>query len=225
MIFTGKRWVAGCMVKLLFVAGIGFHGAAAIADAADDYTQGHKRYLAGDVASAMPLLKKAADAGHAAAQALLGRLLDQSDLDEEAVSYYRKSAEQGNDEGQLGLGVMLSTGEGGTQDLSEGRKWITLSAEQGNKQAINELATAYIRGGLAISDADRKGEMAQRWIKAAAENGYLSAMDALAVAYREGSYGFAADSKMAEFWTEKARKAGGAKSAVRNAKSGRSGEK
>lgn len=203
----GRR--LGRMASLMVAAGIVIYGGSAVAGVTEDYEQGHKRYVSGDVVSAMPLLRRAADAGNAAAQALMGDILDHADSDEEAVQFYRKSAAQNNAEGQFGLGVMLAGGQGTPKNLSEARKWISLAAEQGHKLAINELATAYIKGGLDIPDEARKGSEALRWIQAAAENNYIPAMEALAGGYRDGSYGLTVDSKLAEQWTEKVRKVSG----------------
>ncbi len=57
-------------------------------------------------------LRKAAEQGDALSQALLGDTLDKAEFNEEAVGYFRKSAEQGNADGQLGLGAMLLPGRG-----------------------------------------------------------------------------------------------------------------
>lgn len=185
---------------------------------AEDYAEGIKRHSAGDLTGAMPLLRRAADAGHAAAQALTAQIADQADSDEEAVEYFRKSALQGNADGQFGLGIMLATGEGVPTDLIEGGKWIALAAEQGHKMAVIELATAYINGGLGIPESERHGPAAQRWIRAAAEHGYLPAMEKLAIAYRGGELGLSADAKEADQWAEKVRKIRNVPKARRNRK-------
>lgn len=195
------------------------HTGAAQAGPAEDYNDGTKRYADGDLIAAMPLLRKAADAGHAAAQAAIAEILDQADSSTEAVEYYRKSAVQGNAEGQFGLGAMLAAGQGTPKNLAEARKWITLAAEQDHKLAVNELALAYISGGLEIPDAQRQGADALRWIRAAADNGYITAMDKLAAAYRNGELGLAVDVKAAEHWAEKVRKIRGIRQGRRNKRS------
>jgi len=190
--------------------------AAAPPDA--DYAEGLKRYSAGDVVSAIPLLRKAADAGHPAAQALIGEILDQADSDEEAIRYFRKSAEQGNPDGQMGLGAMLAAGQGAAKNPVEARKWISLAAAQGQKLAINELAGAYLSGGLGIPEHERGGAEALKWIRQAAENGYVPAMESLAAAYRDGRYGLTSDPATAEEWTEKVNKALGVAKGKRTGK-------
>lgn len=185
-------------------------GASSVqAGPAEDYADGAKRYAAGDVVSAMPILRRAADAGHAAAQATLAEILDLADSDDEAIEYFRKSAIQGNADGQYGLGAMLSAGEGTEKNVVEARKWITAAAEQGHKLAINELAAGYILGTLGIKEAEREDVNAQRWIRLAAENGFLPAMERMAYAYKLGNLGAQADAKIAKQWEDKVNKARG----------------
>jgi TPR repeat protein len=192
------------------------HAGHAQAGPAEDYAEGSKQYADGDLIAAMPLLQRAADAGNAAAQAAMGEILDQADSGPEAIEYYRKSAAQGNADGQFGFGTMLAAGQSAPKNLVEGRKWILLAAEQGHKLAINELALAYITGGLDIPDAARQSAEALRWIRAAADNGYLTAMEKLAAAYRGGQLGLAIDVKAAEQWDEKIRKVRGIRQGRRN---------
>lgn len=194
--------------SLLAVLAI-LHAGHAQAGPAEDYAEGTKRYADGDLLAAMPFLQRAADAGHAAAQAAMGGILEQADSPDEAIEYYRKSAAQGNADGQFGLGTMLAAGLAAPKNPAEARKWIALAAEQGHKLAINELALAYINGGLDIPDSTRQSAEALRWIRAAADNGYLTAMQKLAAAYRSGELGLAIDVKAAEQWNEKIRKTRG----------------
>jgi hypothetical protein len=169
----------------------------------EDYTAGSDLYKRGDVVGAMPLLRKAADAGYAPAQATLGGILDYSEFDEDAIAYYRKSAAQNNADGQFGLGSMLSVGEGAPKDVAEARRLISLAAEQGHKQAINVLAQAYISGKLDIPENERQGADALRWIKLSAENNYLPAIEALSKSYREGKLGLEVDAAAADTWQAK----------------------
>ncbi len=170
----------------------------------EDFATGAKSYAAGDVVGSMPLLRRSADAGHAPAQVLLAEILDRSEFDEEAVVYYRKAAEQGSADGQFGLGSMYSIGEGLKKDVSAARRWITLAADQGHKQAVGVMAQAFIAGQLGVSDQERQGEEARRWIRKAADLGYLPAVDALVLAYRNGAPGLDADAAEADRWQAKA---------------------
>jgi TPR repeat protein len=194
-------------------------GVAAFAGSAEDYAEGAKHYAAGDVVAAMPLLRRAADAGHPAAQAAIGQLLEQADWGEEAIGYFRKSALQGNADGQFGLGAMLAIGRGAPKNLPEAHKWLLLAARQGHGLAITELALAYINGGLDIPDSARQSPEALQWIRAAAENGQLTAMETLSAAYRTGEYGLTPDTAQANQWADKVRKALNLKQGRRNKRS------
>lgn len=170
----------------------------ALADSADDYDVGLKAYTSGSVVDAMTPLRRAADKGHAPAQALLAYILDISELDEEAVAYYQKSSEQGDADGQFGLGSMYLSGEGIAKNLEEARRLFNLSAKQGNKNAIVALAQSYISGGLGLDEAALRGPEALFWIKAAADFDYQPALVALSAAYASGKYGLSIDPKMVE---------------------------
>ena len=174
------------------------------AGAPEDFAAAAKSYAAGDVVGSMPLLRRSADAGHAPAQVLLAEILDRSEFDEEAVAYFRKAADQGHAGGQFGLGSMYSIGEGVKKDLVVARRWMTLAADQGHKQAIGVMAQAYISGQLGVSDEERQGEEAMRWIRKAADLGFLPAVDALILAYRNGGLGVQADAGEAARWQAKA---------------------
>lgn len=176
------------------------------ASLAKTYEAGTKAYKEGDIAGAMALLRPAADAGHALSQAFLGYILDQSSFFDEAAAYYRKSADQGCAAGQFGLGVMYAEGSGVKQNFAEARRLLILASEQGHKQAVNVMASAYINGGLGLDDAAREKPEALSWIKRSAENDNLPAIDALAVAYQTGQYGLTPDPKKAEALIAKANK-------------------
>lgn len=185
----------------------------------EDYAEGNKIYSTGDLIGSMPKLRAAADAGHGAAQALLGNILEQADDRTEAVKYYRKSAEQGNAEGQFGYAALLASGEGVKQDVPEARRWLEAAAKQGHKMAINELALAYLRGGLEIPEAERSGATALQWVQLSAENGFIPAMDAMVAAYREGKYGLAVSTTAANQWVEKINKIRGIRKTGRRTRS------
>jgi uncharacterized protein len=176
----------------------------ALAGPAEDYASARRAYAAGDVVNAMPILRKAADAGYAPAQVLLGEILDLSEYDEEAAAMYRKAARQGDAEGQFRLGSLYSQGEGVKKDVDEARRLIRASAEQGHVQATNVMAESYLNALLGIPESDRHSADSLRWVTAAAEGDYLPAIDALALAYRNGGFGLTPDAKEAERLTAKA---------------------
>lgn len=176
--------------------------ALAQAGAPEDFAEGDKAYQRGDVVTAMEFLRKAADAGHAKAQARLGFILDRSEFDDEAVKYFRLSAGQREAEGQFGLATMYISGEGVKKDMAEARRLLVMSADQGHYPAIQVLAGAYIKGELKMAS----GEEAQvsGWLRTAADNGFLPAVDLVGKAFETGEFGFTPDAKLAAEYRSKA---------------------
>ena len=172
---------------------LAFCSQVAVAGPLEDYKNGLEKFQDGDVVSAMPPLKAAADAGQPDAQALYGYILHQAAENTLAFEYLRKSAEQGNAEGQYGLSVMYSSGDGVAKDNAESRKWLQKAAEQGSSKAIMAMAMFFISGeGSTNQDAE-----SLVWIKRAAEINHIPSMSALSAAFREGRYGLPADPEQA----------------------------
>ena len=165
----------------------------AVADVQSDFEAGKKAFDRGDVSGSMAPLRRAADAGHAKAQALYGYVMDISEFDAEAYAYYKKSADQGDADGQYGLAQMYVTGEAGKKDLKLARDWMEKAASQGHAQAIMTLADAYITGGLAIEPAERESPQALKAVQAAVELNSLTALTAMQAAYTTGRYGLPID--------------------------------
>lgn len=171
-----------------------------------DYEAGVKASREGDFVTAMSRLRPPADSGHAAAQALLASILENASFQEEALAYYRRSAEQGNADGQFGLGTMYAEGSVVQQDLGEALRLIASAAQRGQKQAIITMAQAYIKGGLGLDESALEGSEALYWIKRAANIDDLPAIDALAAAHLSGKYGLTPDPKQAAILTARADK-------------------
>ena len=91
----------------------------------EDFTAAMVSYERGDFATAMPLMRKAADAGKVEAQVVMASMLDAAEFDEEAVTYYRKAAAAGHLDGIYGLATMLAAGEGVKKDPKEARLVLT----------------------------------------------------------------------------------------------------
>jgi TPR repeat protein len=81
--------------------------------------------------------------------------------DVEAVKWFRKAAEQGNAEAQLGLGVMYANGRGVPQNEVLAHRWWNLAGAQGHTIARKnmELIANYMTKEQ-IADAQR---MAREW--------------------------------------------------------------
>lgn len=179
----------------------------------EDFAAADKADKADDMITSGRLYRRAADAGHAEAQARVGHIFYRAASNARALEYFRKSAAQGNAEGQYGVGFMYQGGEGGVeQDMAEARKWYAMAAQQGHKKSINMMADACIGPSASILSRTYSKTKAEKmisdaatlcgpdnlfWIKRAADLDYVPAVTALAEAYREGKYGLAADTKQA----------------------------
>ena len=71
---------------------------------------------------------------------------------EQAASFFRLSAEQGDPVAQNNLAFMYRNGVGVAQDYEAAVKWYRLSAEQGVVLARNNLAVMYYNGEESTQD-------------------------------------------------------------------------
>jgi uncharacterized protein len=176
----------------------------AVADTAQDLARAQKLLDEGDVARAMPVLRRMADEGYAPAQARLAHLLDKAEENAAAVGYFRKAADQGDADGAFGLGSMYVSGEGVARDMSEALRWMRIAAAKSHVQAINFLAQAYLAPEPALKAEADYSEQAVRWETLAADQGFVPAMDGLAQAYRSGNWGLKPDEATARTWQSRA---------------------
>lgn len=92
---------------------------------------------------AIPLYRKAADAGSAYAQYMLGyccRYARGTPVDyKSAVLWFKDSAAKGNPDAQFELGKCYLEGKGVSEDKNEAVKWLILAADKGNKNAKKML--------------------------------------------------------------------------------------
>ena len=93
-----------------------------------------------DYAEAVAWYKKAAEQGHAVAQAGLGFMYaDGQGVPQDyarAVAWYKKAAEQGDADAQTNLGVMYANGRGVPQDYARAHMWWNLAAALGYERAM-----------------------------------------------------------------------------------------
>ncbi len=153
---------------LFFGALAWLHVGVAFAGPEEDYEQGLKEYRAGQLTQSMEALGRAAEAGHAPAQAFLGYIQEKSGATERAAELYLLAAEQGNADGEWGIGLLYATGRGVERDEEKAREWIQRAAEQGKEDAIIYFANAYLKGALGLEESE---EEAERWLRRAAEAG------------------------------------------------------
>lgn len=117
----------------------------------EDTELAEKAFARGDLVVSMSLWRKAAQQGYAPAQVWLADVLDKSEQDEEAVSWYRKAAVQGDAAGEFGLGQMYAKGEGVKRDFVQARDYIGRAAEKDYLLAAVVMNEMYKKGGLGVS--------------------------------------------------------------------------
>jgi len=155
--------------RIVLIAIIGLFTGSVFAQTAEElYETGMYEYNQINYGAAMSKFKASAELGYAPAQAKLGTLMDASEFNEEAREWFRKAAEQGDLEGQMGLARMLSTGDGGEVDLAGARELYVTAAENGSFEAMRVLHMAYTDGGF---DLEADPEQAAYWLKRAADEG------------------------------------------------------
>jgi len=167
---------------------IGLFATAAAAAPQDDYDTGRKAYLSGDVVSAMTPLKRAADAGYAPAQSLYGYILDKAEYNEEAAQYFRRAAEQGDADGQYGLGILYASGEGVARDAGAAREWLERAGNQNHGLAVVALSQAFLAGRLGFK-TDPGDAAGLGWVRKAGTLDSIPALTYLAQGYRSGAFG------------------------------------
>lgn len=121
----------------------------------------------------------ATQSGDAKAQFVLatrfedGRGVDRSM--NEAIQWYRKSANSGFLEAQAYLGVIYDKGRGTKQDDMEAASWYRKAAEQGHGQSQYNLGMFYFYGRAFQTNR----EEAKKWFERARDSGYAGGATAL----------------------------------------------
>jgi TPR repeat protein len=127
-----------------------FAATALHAGPAEDYAKANQSLATGDLPTGMSLLRQAAAQNHAKAQAQLGDLLRAAEFDAEAISMYRKSAEQGEAAGEFGLGRAYADGVGVKKDPAAALEWYRKAEAKNYAPALDALARAYRTGTLGL---------------------------------------------------------------------------
>ena len=124
---------------------------------------------------------------------------------QEAVNWYRKSAEQGDARAQYNLGICYSQGEGVEQDSQKAVVWYKKSAEQGIAEAQYNLGICYKKG----EGVEQDYKEAVNWYRKSAEQGDASAQYNLGFCYDKGE-GVKQDDQEAVKWYRKSAEQGNA---------------
>jgi TPR repeat protein len=140
--------------------------------------------------------KKAAEQGHADAQARLGDMYYNGHKYTQAFYWYEKAAEQGHAGAQAALGDMYYKGEKGiAKDYDKAFYWYEKAAEQGRARAQARLGDMYYNG--------HKYTQAFYWYQKSAEQGHAGTQARLGDMYYN-RYGVEKDDKKAACWYQKA---------------------
>src|SRR5438046_3715584 len=146
---------------------------------ADDYD---KALLRKDKLSRDRLKKNAQD-GVSEAQVRFAMLLQKEGDFAEAVTWYRKAAQQGNVDGMRGLGSSYRDGKGVEEALTEAMKWYREASDKGDGDADSNIGGLYHNGrGVPKDDAT-----AVSWFRKGAGKGSDYAMGDLAACYWTGT--------------------------------------
>ena len=183
-------------------------------------------------------LTKKAESGDASAQYQLGlahatgRGFEYSSF-VDAISWYRKAAEQGLADAQSALAVEYTLGRAVPKDNAEAIRWYEKAAAQGDcvaqaiidreaaknhrgtaeliKQAENGNVEAQYNLGIAYATGEdgifRNGAQAVHWLRLAAEKEWASAEKALGEKYRDGD-GVPKDTAEGSRWLRRATEQG-----------------
>jgi TPR repeat protein len=179
--------------------------------APDSISKAKELYASKDFAAALPLFKKASEAGNAEATAYLGDYY-YKDLfeitgvpkdDSEAVRLYRKAAEAGNGRGMSKLGLAYIAGEGVSKDNDAGVRWFRKAIDAGNAEGMMRLGIAYEQGTGVPKDYAES----VKWLRQAADAGNDEAMLEVGFDFEHGQ-GVVADWSEAERWYSKAAELG-----------------
>ncbi len=112
-----------------------------------------------------------------------------------ALAEWRLLAEQGDANGQFGLGLLYANGWGVDLNDDEALKWYEFAAGQGHREAAYNLGVMNANGwGVPQSD-----EGAFKWYSIAAEGGFTSAQTSLGKMYAIG-FGAPLDTVQAHMW-------------------------
>ncbi len=111
----------------------------------------------------------------------------------------KKSAEHGDLEAQLTLGIMYDLGQGVPQNYTEALKWYRLAANQGNAVAQNNLGILYLNAQGTPQDLSE----AARWIQMSANQGFAAGEMNLGFLYSKGN-GVPWNPVYALYWLDKA---------------------
>jgi TPR repeat protein len=189
----------------------GARAAIAGISAADWSTRSGDQVLASVLARVdLAQIKALANTGDARAQTLVGLAFDWGRGGEaqdfaQAMTWYRKAADQGNATAQFGIGRLYDNGHGVKQDYAQAMTWYRKAADQGNATAQYNIGVLYDNGHGVKQDYAQ----AMTWYRKAADQGYADAQNNIGFLYANGQ-GVKQDYAQAMTWYRKAADQGNA---------------
>lgn len=112
----------------------------------------------GDMKSALPILKKAAELGSAEAQYNYGICFQQGigemQSDVTAHEWFLKSAAQGSKDAQFKVAYSYTIGRGVAQDYRKAFQWSLKCAEQNDTDCMFNVISCYMRGAGTAKNTD-----------------------------------------------------------------------
>ncbi|MFM7008035.1 MAG: tetratricopeptide repeat protein [Betaproteobacteria bacterium] len=172
-------WRLKCLSLLLAVSASTAH--------ADVFSDAQAAYQTGYYSKAADLFLAEAKLGRAAAQVFIGHMFDhglgmRQDYGQ-AMTWYRRAADQGNPNAQFAIGVLYRKGLGVQADDKQAVNWYRKAAHQGHSAAENNLAYMLQMGQGIDQDVEQAAALYHR----AAIKGLGSAQVHLARLYEQGS--------------------------------------
>ena len=126
--------------------------------------------VAQDYAEALKWYRKAADQGHASAQANLGVFYNKghgvSQDYAEAAKWYRLAAEQGDAPSQCNLGALYAKGQGVPQDFVQAHVWLNLGTAEGKAREDGIKARDMLLAVLTPEQIAASQRLAREWTAA-----------------------------------------------------------
>ena len=146
---------------------------------ADTLAQAKTLYDRKDYAAALPLFRRAAEAGSVEAMGWIGRsYLTGWGVPQDyaqAMVWYRKAADRGDAFGMNGVGFLYANGWGVNLDYDQAMQWYRKAAAAGSAVAMSNIGFAYEKGqGVPV---DRQAAIS--WYRKALAAGHEGAKDSL----------------------------------------------
>lgn len=131
---------------VVFIFGLLLWAPMAYADPVEDLEEAEWLQAQGDFEGAKNRYKVLAEAGNARAQAKYAAQMDMAEWVDQAFKWYKKSAEQGDPDGQYGLATMYFKGRGVAKNPETAMEWVGKALAQEQMAALQFMSNVYAKG-------------------------------------------------------------------------------